>query len=141
MICLIKCLDKVGMLFLSDLSRQKCTKYTGQQEFDVPDSPTGHGEERNDFRRQQTQMETVHQMCRTRDRTADRVRGIKQREFELLSECAVQTRSIALLPECSEYHTSLSARITRRHVSWLEQTRISHCSECAEKASTTQRVK
>ena len=28
------------MLFLSDLSRQKCTKYTGQQEFDVPDSPT-----------------------------------------------------------------------------------------------------
>ena len=93
---LIECLDQVGMLFLPDLSRQKCTKYTGQQGFDVPDSPTGHGEERKDFRRQQTQMETGHQMCRTRDRTADRVRGIKQREFALLSECAVQTRSIAL---------------------------------------------
>ena len=139
MICLIGCLDQVGMLFLSDLSRQKCTKYTGQQGFDVPDSPTGHGEEKKDFRRQQTQMETGHQRCRTRDRTADRVRGIKQREFALLSECGVQTRSIALL--CAEYRTSLSARITRRHVSWLEQTRISHCSECAEKASTTQYVK
>ena len=84
------------MLFLSDLSRQKCTKYSGQQGFDVPDSPTGHGEKRKDFRRQQTQMETGHQMCRTLDRTADRVRGIKQREFALLSEWGVQTRSIAL---------------------------------------------
>ena len=97
MICLIECLDRVGVLFLSDLSRQKCTKYTSQQGFDVRDSPTGHGEERMGFRRQQTQMETGHQMCRTRDRTADRVRGIKQREPALLSECAVQTRSIALL--------------------------------------------
>ena len=44
MICLVECLDQVGMLFLSDLSRQKCTKYTGQQGCDVPDSPTGHGE-------------------------------------------------------------------------------------------------
>ena len=128
MICFTECLDQVGMLFLSDLSRQKCTKYSGQQDFDVPDSPAGHGEEKKDFRRQQTQMETGHQMCRTRDRTADRVRGIKQREF-------------ALLPECAEYRTSLSALITRRHVSSLEQTRISHCSECAEKASTTQYVK
>ena len=88
MICLIECLDQVGMLFLSDLSRQKCIKNTGQQGFDVPDSPTGHGEERKDFRRHRTQMETGRQMCRTRDRTADRVRGIKQREFALLSECA-----------------------------------------------------
>ena len=75
MICLIECLHQVGMLFLSDLSRQKCTMYTGQQVFDVPDSPTGHGEERKDFPRQQTQMETGHQMCRTRDRTAFRVRA------------------------------------------------------------------
>ena len=37
------------MLSLSDLSRQKCTTYTGQQGFDVPDSPTGHGEERKRF--------------------------------------------------------------------------------------------
>ena len=119
MICLIECLDQVGMLFLSDLSRQKCTKYTGQQGFDVPDSPTGHGAEKKDFRRQQTQMETGHQRCRTRVRTAFRVRG-----------------SDKILPECAEYRTSLSARITRRHVTWLEQTRM-----CAEKASTTQHVK
>ena len=33
-------------------------------------------------------METGHQMCRTRDRTADRVRGIKRRDLALLSECA-----------------------------------------------------
>ena len=84
MICLIECLDQVGMLFRSDLSHQKCTKYTGQQGLDVADSPQGHGEERKDFRGQQTQMETGHRMCRTRDRTADRVRGIKQREFALL---------------------------------------------------------
>ena len=75
------------MLFLSDLSRQECTKYTSQQGFDVPDSPMGHGEGKN-FRRHQTQMETGHQMCRTGDRTADRVHGIKQREFALLPECA-----------------------------------------------------
>ena len=72
-------------------------------------------------------METGHQMCRTRDRTTDRVRGINQREFALLSECAVQkrsiallsecavqTRSVALLPECAEYRTSLSARINQK---------------------------
>ena len=36
------------MLFLSDLSRQECNTYTttSQQEFDVPDLPTGHGEEK-----------------------------------------------------------------------------------------------
>ena len=28
MINLIECLDQVGMLFLSDLTRQECTKYT-----------------------------------------------------------------------------------------------------------------
>ena len=47
MICFIECLDQVEMLFLSDLSRQKCTKYTSQQEFDVPDSPTGFSQTTN----------------------------------------------------------------------------------------------
>ena len=91
------------MLFLSDLSRQECSTNTttSQQEFDVPDSPTGHGEEKKDFRKQQTQMETGHQLCRTRDRTADRVRGIKQREF-------------APLPECAKFRASLSARINQK---------------------------
>ena len=98
MICLIECLDQVEMLFLCDLSVvRKVPSTQVNKVIDVPDSPTGHGEERKDFRRQQTQMETGHQMFRIRDRTADRVRGIKQRDFALLSECAVQTRSIALL--------------------------------------------
>ena len=104
------CLDQVGILFLSDLSRQKCTKYTSQQGFDVPDSPTGHGEEKKGFRRQETQMETGHQMCRTRNRTADRVRGIKQREFVLLSvrgsdkiyRTASRVRGLSHFTECAD---------------------------------------
>ena len=121
MICLIKCLDQVGMLFLSELSRQRCTKYTSQQGFDVPDSPNGHGEEKG--------------FSQTTNTDGDRSR----------SHCFQSTRFRQdlshLLSECAEYRTSLSARIARRHISWLEQTRISHCSECAEKASTTQYVK
>ena len=44
----IENLDQVGVLFLSDLGRQECSTCTttSQQEFDVPDSPTGHGEEK-----------------------------------------------------------------------------------------------
>ena len=97
MLCLIECLDQVGMLFLSDLSRQKCTKYTGQQGFDVPDSPTGHGEEKKDFRRQQTQMETGHQMCRKRDRTAFRVRG-----SDKIYRTADSVRGVSHFTECAE---------------------------------------
>ena len=46
MINLSECLDQIGMLFLSDLSRQECTTYTSQQGLDVPDSPTSHGGEK-----------------------------------------------------------------------------------------------
>ena len=36
--------DQIVMLFLSDLSRQEGNMYTtSQQEFDVPESRTGHG--------------------------------------------------------------------------------------------------
>ena len=51
----IESLDQVGMLFLFDISRQECSTYTttSQQEFDVPDSPTGHREEKG-FCSQQT---------------------------------------------------------------------------------------
>ena len=109
-----ECLDQVGMLFLSDLSRQKCTKFTGQQgsTFQIHQRVT---EKRERIFADNKHRMRCHQMCRTREQ-----------EFALLSECAVQTRSIALLPEWAEYRTSPSARITRRHVSWLEQTRISH---------------
>ena len=75
--CLIEFLDQVGMLFLSDLSRKQCAKCTSPQGFDIPELPTGHGEEKRVFADNKTQMETSHQMCRTRDCTADRVHGIK----------------------------------------------------------------
>ena len=44
----IENLDPVGMLFLSDLTCQECSTYTttNQQEFDFPESRTGHGRER-----------------------------------------------------------------------------------------------
>ena len=107
MISLIECLDQVGMLFLSDLSRQKCTTYTDQQGFDVPDSPTGHGEERKDFRRQQTQMETGHQMCRTRDRTADRARESKKQS----SHCFQSARFRQDLSHCTECANNQKTRL------------------------------
>ena len=110
MICCIECLDQVGMLFLSDLSRQKCTKYAGQQKFAVPDSPTGHGEEKKDFRRQQTQMERspdvsdTRSHCRqstrnqtTRVRTAFRVRG-----SDKIYRTASRVRGISHFTECAD---------------------------------------
>ena len=106
MICLIECLDQVGLLFLSDLSRQKCTKCTGQQGFEVPELPTDNGEEKRVF------ASNKH-----RWRQATRCVGHEialQTEFALVLECAVQTRSIALLPECAEYGTSLSARTNQK---------------------------
>ena len=89
------------MLFLSDLSRQRCTKYTGQQGFDVPDSPTGHGEERKDFRRQQTQMED-NQKTRlvvgtSKDIALLRVRGDGQHNT---------TREVTLDEDRHEYRTA-----------------------------------
>ena len=66
----IESLDQVGILFLSDLSRQECSTYTttSEHEFDVPDSPSGHGGGR--FVQTTHTMEKGHQMCRTRDRIA-----------------------------------------------------------------------
>ena len=73
----IESLDQVGMLFLSDLSRQECSTYTttSQQEFDVPDSPTGHGKQKGFSQTTNTRWRQVTRWCRTRDRTASRVRG------------------------------------------------------------------
>ena len=64
--------------------------------FDVPDSPTFHGEKKY-FRRQQTQMETGHQMCRTRDRTADRVRG-----SDTIYRTASTVRGVSHFTECAD---------------------------------------
>ena len=99
---MIEDIDRVGLLFLSDLSRQECSTYTTQQEFDVPDSPTGHGGEKG-FRIQQT-----HDGDRSPDVSSTR------------SQC---------FPENAEKTQHLFAphRVrgeTRRHVS--------HFTECAE---------
>ena len=77
MINVVESLDQVGMLFLSDLSRQECITYTttSQQEFHVPDSPTGHGKEKG-----------FSQTTNTRWRQTTRCVG----------------HDIALLPECGE---------------------------------------
>ena len=104
--------------------------------------------DRKDFRKQQTPMETGHLMCRTRDRTADRVRGTNQRELLLLSECAVQTRSLALFRVRVIEKTRLVVgtnkdiallRVRRRpaqHNTWSNtgwrQTRISHGSRARD---------
>ena len=93
------------MLFLSDLSRPECTKYTSQQGFDVADSPTGHGEEKRVFAdnkhrwRQVTRCvgheialqteyaesnnESSHCFQSARFRPASRVRGVSH-----FTECA-----------------------------------------------------
>ena len=100
------------MLFLSDLSRQKCTKYTGQQGFDAPDSPTGHGEERKDFRRQQTKMERSPDVSDTR------------------SHCRQYAGSNNKSSHCFQ-----SARF-RQDLSHCFQRGISHSTECADHHKT-----
>ena len=82
------CLTKSECCFCLILSRQKCTKYTSQQGFDVPDSPTGHGEEKGFSQTTNTDgdkspdVSDTRSHCRqstrnqtTRARTAFRVRG------------------------------------------------------------------
>ena len=93
------------MLFLSDLSCQECSTYTttSQQEFDVPASPTGHGEEKS-----------FSQTTNTRWRQVTRCVGHK---IELLPEYAGQINTCSHLTVCAEKpentsHTSPSARRT-----------------------------
>ena len=116
----------IGRSVWLNVLSQKCTKYSGQQRFDVPDSPTGHGEKgfsktTNTDGDRSPDVSDTRSHCRqstrnqtTRVRTASRVRGVQKRSIALLPECAVQARSIALLPECAEYRTSLSARINQK---------------------------
>ena len=113
----IKTLDQVGMLFLSDLSRQECRTYTttSQQEFDVRDSPTGHGQE-TCFRRQQT-----HDGDRSPD-VSDTRSHCFQSTWEKLNTCSHLT-------ECAEKprdtsRTSPSARRTGSNENLTEQARF-----------------
>ena len=89
MIYVIESLDQVGMLILSDLSRQECSTYTtSQQEFDVPDSPTGHGEEKGFCRQKKN----------TRWRQVTRCVG---HEIALLPEYAGKINTCSHLRECA----------------------------------------
>ena len=74
------------MLFLSDLSRQERGTYTttSQQEFDVPDSPTSHGEEKG-----------FSQTTNTRWRQVGH-------EIALLPEYAGKLNTCSNLAECAE---------------------------------------
>ena len=86
----IESLDQDGMLFLSDLSRQECSTFTttSQLEFDVPDSPTGHGREKG-FRRQ-----------RTHD--GDRSPDVSDTRSHCFPEYAGQLNTCSHLTECLE---------------------------------------
>ena len=90
MVHVVESLDQVGMLFLSDLSRQECSTHTttSQQEFDDPDSPTGHGEEKG-----------FSQTTNTRWRQVTRCVG---HEIALLPEYAGKINTCSHLTECAE---------------------------------------
>ena len=94
------------MLSLSDLSRQESSTYTttSQQEFDVPDSPTGHGEEKG-FRRQQTH-------------DGDRSPDVSDRRSHCFPENAGKLNTCSHLTECADgpnkgFCTPRSAQETR----------------------------
>ena len=84
----IESLDEVGMLFLSDLGRQEGSRYTttSQQEFDVPDSPTGHGGEKG-FRKQQAH-------------DGDRSPDVSDTRSHCFPECAGKLNTCSHLTEC-----------------------------------------
>ena len=125
------------MMFLSDLSRQECSTSTttSQQEFDVPNSPTGHGEEKG-----------FSQTTDTRRREDTRCVG---HEVALLPEYAGKLNTCSHLTEYAEKpedtsRTSPNAWRTGSNKSRTSQstqgilhsskcTRVTdlHCSECA----------
>ena len=97
------------MLFLSDLSHKECSTYTTSQQR----SRFTNGSRRRErvFADNKHTMETGHQMCRTRDRTASRVRGKDQHM------CAEKLNICSHFTECAEKpadasRTSPSARRT-----------------------------
>ena len=119
-------LDHVGMLFLSDLSRQECSTHTttSPQEFDGPDSPTGHGQEKR-----------FSQTTNTRWRQVTRCVG---RVIALLPEYAGKRQPLVRTSECaekSERHsrTSPSARRTGSR-------QVSYSTEFADGPNRRQRI-
>ena len=101
------------MMFLSDLSRQDCSTYTttSQQEFDVPDAPTGHGEAKG-----------LSQTTNTRWNVSDTRSHCFQYAGKIntcshLTECADKLNTCSHLTECADTpedtsRTSPSARRT-----------------------------
>ena len=103
------------MLFLSDLSRQKCIKYTGQQGFDVPDSPTGYGEESKDF-------------LQTRNTDGDRSPDVS----DTRSHCRQSTRN-----QRKRVRTVFRVRGSNKIYRTASRVRgVSHFTECADNQKT-----
>ena len=98
---MIECLDQVGMLLLSDLSCQECTTYRSQQGFDVPDSPTGQGEEKRFSQTTNTDGDRSPDVSDTRSHCFQSTR----RDHKLFApqECAEETDNVS--------RTSPSARL------------------------------
>ena len=124
---MIESLDQVGFLFLSDLSRQECSTYTttSQQEFDVPESRTGHGRDR------------FSQTTNTRWRQVTRCVDMRS---HCTPEYAGKLNNCSHLTECAEKpedtsHTSQSTRMDQTkdlHSSKCTRNTDSHCSKCAD---------
>ena len=119
MINVIEGLDQVGMLFLSDLSRQECSTHTttSQQEFDVPDSPTRHGGEKG-----------FSQTTNTRWRQDTRCVG---HEIALLSRVRGKTEHL-LAPHRSPRRTQKTRLALHRVRGGQEIKQVSYFTEYAD---------
>ena len=114
MIKAIQSLDQVGMLFLSDLSRQVCSTLHHHQSTSVQCSRFTDGSRRAErfFADNKHTTETGHQMCRARDRTASRVRVKTQQLFAPHRVRGETRRHVSHFTECAEdriKHVSYSA--------------------------------
>ena len=101
-------------------SRQKCTKYISQQGFDVPDSPTGHGEETttNTDGDRSPDVSDTRSHCRqstrnqtTRVRTAFRVRGSHK-----IHRTASSVRGVSHFTECADKPGDTSCGWNRQRI-------------------------
>ena len=102
----IESLDQVGMLFLSDFSRQECSTYTtaSHQEFDVPDSPTGHGEEKGFSQTTTTRWRQVTRCVGHEIALVPEHAEISNSQASHFSECTEEpNKGFALLKVCGSF--------------------------------------
>ena len=122
----IESLDQVGVLFLSDLSRQEGSKYTttSQQEFDVPESRTDRGiyfsETTNARWRQVTRcvghdvalLSIVRGDFQSASLALRRVRGGTKQKFRTAQKCAKDSDTASRCSECADSRDSDRERQT-----------------------------